>query len=62
MEIACLIRNPMMSAMMSNPPQRSTLGGARAEPSAYKLCSSPSFKRMVTKFTVVEASYSEPTH
>tara|TARA_E500000331_G_scaffold170238_1_gene164648 strand:+ start:2707 stop:2895 length:189 start_codon:yes stop_codon:yes gene_type:complete len=62
MEIAFLIRNTMMSAMMSNPPQWSTLGSAGAEPSAYELGSSPSFKRMVTEFTVVEAGYSEPTH
>jgi hypothetical protein len=62
MKITFVVRNTVMSAMVSNPPQWSSLGGAGAEPSAYKLCSPPSFKRMMTKFTVVEACDSEPTH
>ena len=62
MQIAVLVRDPVMSPVMSYPPQWAPLGCACAKPCSNELHASPSFKRVMTKFPVIEAGYAEASH
>tara|TARA_Y100000766_G_C18758250_1_gene532038 strand:- start:49 stop:261 length:213 start_codon:yes stop_codon:yes gene_type:complete len=62
MQIAMLVRDPVMSTMMSYPPQWATLGCACAKPCSNELHASPGFKGVMTKFPVIEAGYAEASH
>jgi hypothetical protein len=60
-KITCCVRKSVVAAMMSDPPQGSSLRGACTEPGTNKLGHPSSFERVVTEFTVVEASDSYAT-
>jgi hypothetical protein len=62
MKITGLVRDSMMSTMMSNPPQGATLRCASTEPCSDELGNSASFEGVVAKFSMIEAGNSEASH
>jgi hypothetical protein len=60
-KVSFRIRVSVVATMMSNPPQRSSLRGARTEPGTNELGHSSSFECVVTELAVVEAADSYAT-
>ena len=62
MDVTVVIRNSVMSPVMSYPPQGSTLRGAGSKPSSRELGNSPGLEGVVAEFSMVEAGNSEASH
>jgi len=62
MNVTVVIRNSVMSPMMSYPPQRSTLRCACSKPSSRELGNPPGLEGVVAEFSMVEAGNSETSH
>jgi len=60
--ITVMIRNSMMSTMMSNPPQRPALRCTGTKPGSYELGDSPGFEGVVAEFSMIKAGDSEASH
>ena len=62
MDVTVVIRNSMMSPVMSYPPQGTTLRCAGSKPSSRELGNSPGLEGVVAEFSMVEAGNSEASH
>ena len=55
MYIALLIGHSVVSAVMSNPPKRSSLSGTRSEPRSGELNNSPCFEGVMAELSMIKA-------
>ena len=62
MDVTVVIRNSMMSPVMSYPPQGTTLRCAGSKPGSRELGNSPGLEGVVAEFSMVEAGNSEASH
>ena len=62
MNVTVVIRNSVMSPMVSYPPQGSALRCAGSKPRSCELGDSPGLEGVVTEFSMVEAGNSEASH
>ena len=62
MDVTVVIRNSVMSPVMSYPPQGTTLRCAGSKPGSRELGNSPGLEGVVAEFSMVEAGNSEASH
>ena len=62
MNVAVVIRNSVVSPVMSYPPQGPTLRCAGSKPGSRELGNSPGLESVVAEFSMVKAGDSEASH